>query len=166
MDAAETLTSQPITASAWAPFGWLPAADTDPLDAHNALKFAWDDPHLNVISHTADEIERTATGLICDRLYRHATHTQALTPINVDSVLVVAPPGTEFGNDTDRRHLRVFRLDRFITIVLNAGTWHWGPFPLGAEPVNLLNLQGRGYERDNDCVDLALATGGVVEVLR
>lgn len=166
MDVPAPLTPQPLTAAAWSPFGWLPVADTDSTDAQNALEFAEGDAHLNVISHTAEEIERTPHGFICDRLYRHATHTQALTPLNVDSLLVVAPPGTEFAAPADRRHLHAFRLDRFTTIVLHANTWHWGPFPWGAEPVNLLNLQARGYARDNDCVDLARATGDVIEVLR
>ena len=164
MDKPFVLTATPLTASAWAPFGWLPVADTDPADTNQGLEFAWSDPHLNVISHGADEISRVGQSLICDRLYRHSTHTQALTPINVDSVLVVAPLSAEFSSPADRKQLQAFLLPKFATVVLHAGTWHWGPFPLGAEPVNLLNLQGRGSERDNDCVDLSLATGPV-EVL-
>ena len=46
-----------------APFGWIPVADTDPADGGHRLHFEWGDPHLNVIAHYPDEIERTADGL-------------------------------------------------------------------------------------------------------
>jgi hypothetical protein len=49
-------------------------------------------------------------------------------------------------------------------LVLHEGTWHWGPFPVGPEPVQLLNVQGRRYADDNDSVDLAERTGAVLEV--
>jgi hypothetical protein len=45
---------------------------------------------------------------------------------------------------------------------LARGTWHWGPFPLGDEPVRLLNVQGRRYAEDNDSVDIAAIDDVVV----
>ena len=39
--------------------------------------------------------------------------------------------------------------------MLHRGTWHWGPFPLGDEPVTLFNVQGLRYAEDNVKVDLA-----------
>ncbi len=39
-------------------------------------------------------------------------------------------------------------------MVLHRGTWHWGPFPLGDEPVLLFNVQGLGYAQDNASADL------------
>ncbi len=56
---------------------------------------------------------------------------------------------------------RVAPLDAFV---LARGTWHWGPFPLGAEPVRLLNVQGRRYAEDNEYADLAELAAAVVEV--
>jgi hypothetical protein len=49
--------------------------------------------------------------------------------------------------------------------VLHRGTWHWGPFPLGTEAVQLLNVQGLGYARDNASVSLPERTGSVLEVV-
>ena len=50
------------------------------------------------------------------------------------------------------------------SIVLHRGTWHWGPYPVGADSVELFNVQGLRYAEDNDSVDLD-ALGAPVDVL-
>jgi ureidoglycolate hydrolase len=159
------LVAAPLTADAWAPFGWLPVADTDPADGAKTLAFEWSDPHLNVIAHARDEVEHTADGAVCDRLYRHQSHTQALTPLSCDAVLAVAEPDVDFSAASAVDRVRAFVVRPLDTFVLHQGTWHWGPFPLGPDPVRLLNVQGRGYEEDNEHVDLAEATGSAIEVV-
>jgi ureidoglycolate hydrolase len=156
--------AEPVTADAWAPFGWLPLVDTDPDDGDRTLHFEWGDPHANVISHGADEIEHVGDALRCDRLYRHDTHTQALLVLNVDAVVAVAPAGMDFAAATDADSVRAFLLRPLDRFVLHAGTWHWGPFPLGNEPVQLFNIQGLGYRDDNASVDLA-AHGLMLDVV-
>jgi ureidoglycolate hydrolase len=158
--------TQPLTAAAFAPFGWLPVADTDPSDGRQTLQFEWADPHLNVISHAPDEIDHTDRGApLCAILYRHATHTQALLTLDVDAVVAVAPAEVTFSSPSDLDTIRAFRLAPLDTFVLHRGTWHWGPFPLGSEPVRLLNVQGRRYAEDNDSVDLLDRTGAVLEIV-
>jgi ureidoglycolate hydrolase len=149
------LVAEPLTASAFEVFGWVPASDTDPSDGKHRLEFAWEDPHVNVISHRPDEIEHDGPRLHCDRMFRHATHTQALLVLDNQSVVAVAPSHVDFGGDEDTSTIRAFSLKMHDMFVLHRGTWHWGPFPIGTNPVNLYNLQGFGYERDNDCVDLS-----------
>jgi ureidoglycolate hydrolase len=62
--------------------------------------------------------------------------------------------------------VRAFVLQPGETIVLHRGTWHWGPFPIGAATsVRLLNVQGRRYADDNASIDLTTNTGYVVEVV-
>lgn len=158
-----TVEAEPLAAAAWAPFGWLPVADTDPADGARTLHFEWADPHLNVIGHAPDEVEHTDGGLVCAGLYRHRTHTQMLMPRNCDAVVAVAPPGHEFGT-FGVGALRAFLVGPLDAFVLERGTWHWGPFPIGDEPVELLNVQGRRYADDNEYADLAQLTGTVVEV--
>lgn len=160
-----TIDPQPLSGDAWAPFGWLPVADTDPADGTRTLHFEWGDPHLNVISHTSDEVEQTERGLVCVGLYRHATHTQALMPISCDAVMAVAAPGTDFSSPGAIDTVRAFRLAPLDVFVLERSTWHWGPFPIGAEPVRLLNVQGRRYAEDNEFADLAALSGTVIEVV-
>jgi ureidoglycolate hydrolase len=166
MTATTPLRAQRLDAEAFAPFGWLPVADTDAADGRERLFFEWADPHLNVIAHAPEEVEHTPAGdPICTVLYRHATHTQALMPLNVDAVVAVAPADLVFSSAADLEQVRAFRVAPLDVFVLHRGTWHWGPFPVGADPVRLLNVQGLGYARDNASVDLVAETGGALAVL-
>jgi ureidoglycolate hydrolase len=155
---------QPLSHETFAPFGWLPGAEGDEHDKGNALEFVWSDAHLNYIAHRPDEVERRSEGAVVERLYRHATHTQGLMPVNADAVFVVAPAGIDFATDADLPTLRGFVLHPLDVVVLHQGTWHWGPFPVGDQPVRLLNLQGRRYQEDNDSVDPGAAVGATVVV--
>ncbi len=147
--------AQQLTSEAFESFGWLPVSDTDPRDGARRLEFEWADPHLNVISHGPDEVTRTDEGLVCERMFRHATHTQALLVLDTESVVAVAPAGVDFEDPRDLDHLMAFRLSPLDSLVLSRGTWHWGPFPVGGQAVHLYNVQGRLYERDNDSVDVS-----------
>jgi ureidoglycolate lyase len=148
--------AEPVTAAAWLPFGWLPVPDVDPSDGEHTLHFAWDDAHLNTIEHTTAEIDTTEHGLRCAVMYRHETHTQVLTPLDVASVVAVAPADRTFLDPADLDTIRAFVLEPGETVVLHQGTWHWGPFPIrGAASVRLLNVQGRRYGEDNASVDLS-----------
>jgi ureidoglycolate lyase len=165
-DPVLTVTAAALTASDWAPFGWVPRADTDADDGEQTLHFEWDDAHLNTIEHRTDEVEATAAGLRCAVMYRHDTHTQALTPLDASSVLAVAPAATTFETPADLDLVRAFVLRPGETIVLHRGTWHWGPFPVHpAISVRLLNVQGRRYAEDNASVDVTARTGRVVVVV-
>jgi len=64
------ITPSRVTPDAWAPFGWLPRADTDPDDGSDTLVYAWDDVHVNRISHRRDEVPEVPGGLRCQALYR------------------------------------------------------------------------------------------------
>ena len=163
---AETVTidAEPFTPEAWAEYGWVPVPDDDPTDGIHALEFSWQDAHLNYISHTPDEVERVGDRFVVNRLFHHDTHTQALMPLNCRSLIVVAPAFVDFSYPAQVESVRAFLLDPLVCVVLHRGTWHYGPFPLGNEPVRLLNLQGRRYEEDSAYVDLDEATGVRVTV--
>jgi ureidoglycolate hydrolase len=154
-DIARSVEAQSLTAERWAPFGWIPVRDTDPADGTERLTFEWSDVHLNVISHAPEEISRTDQGLLCDRLYRHDTHTQALLTLDVPSVIAVAPARVDFADSGAVDTIRAFLLQPLDYFVLHRGTWHWGPFPVGDRPVTLYNVQGLRYAEDNTMVDLA-----------
>jgi ureidoglycolate hydrolase len=160
-----TVEAAALTAEAWAPFGWLPVPDTDPRDALQHLHFEWADPNLNVIAHGYDEVEHTDDGSVCAVMFRHDTHTQALTPLNVPAVVAVAPASLDFSAPEHVNRVRAFVLAPLDSFVLFQGTWHWGPFPLEPGSVQLLNVQGVRYAEDNASVDLAARTGAAVEVV-
>ena len=155
--------AESLTEAAWAPFGWLPVADTDPRDGEHRMTFAWADAHVNLIGHRRAEVPETDHGLRCEMLFRHDTHTQALMPLNVPAVIAVAPAGTEFEVAADVDSIRAFRIEPLDALVLHRGTWHWGPFPIDGDEVRLFNVQGLRYAEDNRCVDLA-AKGLAVDV--
>jgi ureidoglycolate hydrolase len=164
-ETAVSIRAQEFDPAEWKPFGWVPVADTDPSDGQSRLEFQWGDVHLNLIGHDADEVPHTGDGLVCQMLFRHQTHTQALQVLNCAAVMVVAPPGSTFTSPEDAAQLRAFMLQPLDVFVLHRGTWHWGPFPLGAEPrVNMLNVQGLRYAEDNECCRLG-DIGASVEVI-
>ena len=162
-----SITAGRLDAAAWAPFGWLPVPDTDPADGTGRLAFEWADPHVNVISHGPEEPTRSpASGaLVCDRMYRHDTHTQVLLALDGPSVIAVAPAAITFAAPVDLESVRAFLLHPLDALVLHRGTWHWGPFPLGDQPVHLFNVQGLRYREDNASVDLSVPGLGGVEVV-
>jgi ureidoglycolate hydrolase len=149
------LVAQPITEAEWKPFGWIPRADTDPADGTDRLDYEWSDVHLNLIHHRRDEVPATSVGLICEMLFRHQTHTQALLVLNCDAVVVVAEPGTELTSPADVDRLSAFLLRPQDSLVLHRGTWHWGPFPVSEPRVDLFNVQGLRYAEDNEELNIA-----------
>jgi ureidoglycolate hydrolase len=160
------LIAEPLTEVEWKPFGWVPRADTDPADGTDRVEYEWDDVHVNLIHHRRDEVPATSDGLVCEMMFRHATHTQALLVLNCAAFVVVAEPGTEFSSPDDVNRLRAFLLQPHDTLVLHRRTWHWGPFPVSEPRVDLFNVQGLRYAEDNEEINLAelgLATEVVAE---
>jgi ureidoglycolate hydrolase len=146
---------RPLDPAGWAPFGWLPVADTDPGDGEHRLHFEWADPHVNLIGHTLAEVPHTDGALRCEMLYRHDTHTQTIMPLRDPCVIAVAPAATRFDDPSDVETVQAFLLQPLDAIVLHRGTWHWGPFPTATAEVRLFNVQGLRYPEDNAMVDLA-----------
>ena len=146
---------EPLTENGWEDFGWLPVADTDPRDGTHRMTFEWADAHVNLIGHARSEVPETARGYHCEMLYRHDTHTQSLMPLNVPAVIAVAPAAVEFVDAAEAETIRAFRIEPLASLVLNRGTWHWGPFPIEGPEVRLFNVQGLRYAEDNRMVDLA-----------
>jgi Ureidoglycolate lyase len=151
----KTIDAEPFDESQWVPYGWVPVRDTDSRDGKERLRYDWDDVHLNVIGHSLEEVAKTNRGLRCDELFHHETHTQALMALNCNCVVVVAPAGKSFEGPDDLDDVKAFLLRPLQPVVLHAGTWHWGPYPLDDTPVELLNVQGLRYAEDNGRTDLA-----------
>ncbi len=158
------ITPEPLSREEWSRFGWLPVADTDPRDGADVLDFEWQDVHVNLIGHRRDEVPAVVGGLRCEVLFRHATHTQVVMPLDVDAVIVVAPGDLGMDSPAHADQIRAFVIPRLSSIVLHRGTWHWGPYPVGADSVELFNVQGRRYRDDNASVDLE-ARGLPVDIL-
>lgn len=150
------------TPAAFEPFGVLPGDEGTGPTAE--LEFLWDDGWVNYIAHGVDEIAVVDGRLRCELLNRHDTHTQTLMPVSGDAVIVVAPPSVDFSAPSHLETVRAFHVPCLTCVHLRRGTWHWGPYPIGAETVRILNVQGRGYVRDNAVVHLARDEGVAYEV--
>lgn len=153
-DLRRLISPLPLSAESWEPFGWLPVSDTDPTDGSHRLSFEWGDPHVNLIGHSKDEVDSVAEGLRCEVMFRHRSHTQVLMPLDHRCVLAVAAPGVDFADSGAGQRVSAFVLNPLQTVVLHRGTWHWGPFPITSDHVQLFNVQGLRYPEDNERTDL------------
>jgi ureidoglycolate hydrolase len=142
------LDAEPATRAAFAPFGTIPPEESDGYPTAD-LEFLWNDGSVNFIGHTLDELEVVDGRLRCELLNRHDTHTQTLMPMSGDAIAVVAPGDVDFSRPEHFDTVRAFVMPRYSCVHLHRGTWHWGPYPLGAPSVRIFNVQGRGYARDN-----------------
>ena len=153
----------PLTEEAFALFGVLPGDEGGPGPIAE-LEFRRDDGWVNFIAHDANEVDRSADGLRCGHLNRHDTHTQTLMPMDADAVLVVAPPAVGLLDAAELELVQAFVIARLQVVHLHRGTWHWGPYPLSAPSVRMLNVQGSGWPDDNTVADLVDRFGVVFEV--
>jgi ureidoglycolate hydrolase len=157
---------EPIEATreSFAPYGVLPPVEGDGQPTAD-LEFLLNDGWVNYIGHTLGEIEVRDGRLRCELLNRHDTHTQTLMPMSGDALVVVAPADTDFSRPEHFDAVRAFALPRHSCVHLHRGTWHWGPYPVGSDSVDIFNIQGRGYPNDNGVVMLARDHDTVYEVI-
>jgi ureidoglycolate lyase len=152
-----TVTAEPLTAEAWQPFGQVIGGPEQGsvqcvLELRDEAVF-----HLDVLSYTWHPLR-------CDLLNRHHTATQALIPLGGSpAVVVVAPSQVDFSDASHLETIRAFTIAGSQGINLAIGTWHWGPYPTGAE-VHLANFQARDVANDNEIAYLERDLGTVVEV--
>ena len=152
-----TVTAEPLTAAAWQPFGQV-IGGPDQGSASCVLELRDDAVfHLDVLSYSWHPLR-------CDLLNRHHTATQALIPLGGSpAVVVVAPREVDFSEASHLDTIRAFTISGTQGINLAIGTWHWGPYPTGAD-VHLANFQARDVANDNEIAHLERDLGTVVEV--
>jgi ureidoglycolate hydrolase len=85
-------------------------------------------------------------------------------PLDAEVVIAVASPDVAMDSPADTDAVVAFLLAPLQAVVLHRGTWHWGPFPVGAPSVELFNVQGMRYREDNERADLG-HLGAAVDVL-
>jgi ureidoglycolate hydrolase len=151
------------TPESFAAYGVIPPVEGDGNPTAD-LVFTRDDGWVNFIEHTLDEIEVRAGRLRCELLNRHDTHTQTLMPMTGDALVVVAPAEVDFSRPEHLDAVKAFTLPQHSCVHLHRGTWHWGPYPVGASDVRVFNIQARGWPTDNSVVALARDHGVVFEV--
>jgi ureidoglycolate hydrolase len=157
------LTVEPATRDSFAAYGVIPPFEGDGQPTAN-LVFTRNDGWVNFIGHNIDEIEVRAGRLRCELLNRHDTHTQTLMPMSGDALVVVAPAEVDFSQPEHFDSVKAFALPQHSCVHLHRGTWHWGPYPVGAAEVRVFNIQASGWPTDNGIVELTRDHGVVFEV--
>jgi ureidoglycolate lyase len=103
--------------------------------------------------------------LRCDHLNRHHRATQALVALaGKPTLVVVAPKELDFSTRDHLSAVKAFLCDGTAGINLALGTWHWGPYPL-TEYVDLVNVQGKFFETDNEVAYLERDLGVVIDAV-
>jgi ureidoglycolate hydrolase len=144
--------AEPLTPSAFAPYGQVVGLDDVRIELRDDEVF-----HLDIIAYERKPIR-------VDHLNRHYTATQALVPLNGKPVvIVVGAPELTFESGADLDELRAFIFDGSRGVNLGLRVWHEGPFPL-MERVDLVNVQGKHVESDNEVAYLERDLGAVVGV--
>jgi ureidoglycolate hydrolase len=145
--------AEPLTESAFAPFGQVIARGDMAMELRGDEVF-----HLNVLHYDRKPLR-------CDHLNRHHRATQALVALAGKPTLVVVAPATYDMSTRDHLpHVRAFICDGSAGINLAIGTWHWGPYPL-SDFVDLVNVQGKFFDTDNEVAYLERDLGVVVETV-
>ena len=114
--------------------------------------------HLNVLHYDRMPLR-------CDHLNRHHRATQALVALGgKPTLVVVAAAEYDFSIPDHLEHVHAFVCDGTAGINLAIGTWHWGPYPI-LDHVDLVNVQGKFFDTDNEIAYLERDHETVVEVL-
>ncbi len=153
MATTHTVRAEALTEAGFAPFGQVIAAGDAVMELRDGEVF-----HLNVLHYDRKPLR-------CDHLNRHHRATQALVALGgKPTLLVVAPPAYDFSTPDHLAHVRAFVCDGTAGVNLALGTWHWGPYPL-LDHVDLVNVQGKFFDTDNEVAYLERDLGVVVEAV-
>jgi len=151
-DVTHWVQAEPLTAEAFAPYGQVIGLEDVRIELREQEVF-----HLDILAYDRKPIR-------VDHLNRHYTATQALVPLNGKPVvIVVGAPELTFESADDIGKLRAFLFDGSRGINLALRVWHEGPFPL-MEHVDLVNVQGKHVDGDNEVAYLERDHGAVVGV--
>jgi ureidoglycolate hydrolase len=151
-DVTHWVTAEVLTPEAFAPYGQVVGLEDVRIELREQEVF-----HLDIIAYKRKPIR-------VDHLNRHYTATQALVPLaGRPVVIVVGAPELTFQSADDLDQLRAFVFDGSRGINLALKVWHEGPFPL-MENVDLVNVQGKHVEDDNEVAHLERDLGAVVGV--
>lgn len=133
--AVTTITPEPLTAQAFAPFGDVISLDSTPklpIDLYNGLNAI----HGPIVLQ-ADETPEFILFRVGYRggevryMERHHGMTQTFIPLNGDPYIsVVAPPGAPMVDGfPDFASIRAFLVPGDVVLNIHRGTWHEPPFP-------------------------------------
>lgn len=100
---------------------------------------------------------------VVDILEYHTNCWEAVMPLDNPIILQVAPAASN-GGKIPLDKLRAFYVPVGTVVLIKAGVWHWGPFPVENKVSNvLINLPERTYA--NDCVVYNIEESDRIEII-
>ncbi|HEX2383762.1 MAG TPA: ureidoglycolate lyase [Acidimicrobiales bacterium] len=145
--------AEPLTPEAFAPFGQVVREGDMVMELRDEEVF-----HLNVLHYDRKPLQ-------CDHLNRHHRATQMLVALGgKPTLLVVAPAAVDFTEHLHLESVRAFLCDGTAGVNIGLATWHWGPYPI-TDAVDLVNVQGKDFEHDNEVAYLERDLDTVIEVV-
>lgn len=96
----------------------------------------------------------TSTGILCchqreliiKKMERHVNTPEVLVAVEGDSLICLSRPSNK---DDEIKDIKAFYLKQGSAVALNAGAWHWVPFPINCEMSKFIVVFTQGTE-DND----------------
>lgn len=147
-----TLTVEPMTREAFAPYGEI-------ISARGPVEVDLDGGAPNVVAQTVE-----ARPMRFDFMGRHKRTEQIFSPLGgALSVIAVAPPSSD-GEGIEIGRLCAFLVDGSCAYKLHRGTWHTSAFPLEDRATFLVFEREGTLEQDYDLRDLKTVHGVVVEI--
>ena len=184
------VTSEPLNADQFAPFGDVLAPRETRLDNRDLLAMGYARMSDDVADSRLDDFdvldywggianisqEPMRLGYLRPKkrdlafswFERHLKGTQTFVPLKgARSVIAVAPP-YESNNPEELPKLdevRAFVLDGSMGINLHPGTWHWTPFPLDDQSDFIILVRESVAEDDLNFIDLEKRLNARVQIL-
>ncbi len=148
-----------LSAQAYAPFGTYanlinPVAyklGEKPVEFYRDMAQVDVSPEM-MLSYSTVRVEKR--DMVIDLLESHSKCSEVLLPLDNDMLLQIAPASAP-GDSLPLDQLRVFYVPKGTLITIRPGMWHWAPFALKDEPLNVMvNLPERAYANDCTVVEI------------
>ena len=146
---------KPITATEFAPYGWLLTSQPGAPDGGAFAVLRIEESDFTGGRALMQMLTVRWRELSFTHMEQHASFTQAFLPADgKPGVTVVALPVGAPGSEPDLSSIRAFLLDGAQGILLAKGTWHCPPFPLVEKATFAMTT----------CVDTPKETEGYLDV--
>ena len=146
-----TVTAQPMTAEAFAPYGRVVGDQREPLQMQEGQFTA----RLMTVQRVPETIRR---------INMHTDHNQLFVPLNGDRLVVIVAPPDVPADRFDATTIAAFVTDGKQTFLFHPGTWHIEPRALDRDSCQVINVQTDVYRDHTTLIHLDEQAGVRVQL--
>lgn len=155
---------QTLTDEAFKPYGKVIAVPTRLPDTSDEVLQWWGNeaalPADGPVGLGMMKVRRR--DFIVPKFERHLKTAELLVPLEGPSFVAVAGSGPDGSGPANPA---AFMLDQGQAVVLNAGTWHWLPYPLQAEAAFMVVFRRDTSQDDLEFCDLEQRLGNLYRIV-